>query len=412
MQKSANILFNYIPVLFAFLMPFGLNLSVLVILWFVTSLFKIDKTRFAKGLKSKWFLVFVVFFVFYSVSAVFSENAKGGLNAIELKLGFIGFPYFFFLFGINKTTVMKIITAFVSGCFIALIVCLMRAGWLFIIEGENYFYYTRFSYFLHAGYFSMYLCFALVLVFILYPRWFNSDKWINAVRYFLITMFIFGIFLCASKIGIITFLITAILVPVFVYKQIISLKGILFGFVGVFALAFLLYIVMPAPFSRLSSAFSSITSGNIDKASSESTAVRMLIWNESIAIVKQDFWTGVGAGDANDVLQGRYKQQGLTGALEHNLNAHNQYFQTFIALGVFGFLILAALTIGAIVYGVVKKNLILVLFSVIIILNFLVESMLQTQAGNLFYCYFLCLLLTTNLLNLVEADTKQVHKTV
>lgn len=411
MQKKADILFDYIPVLFAFLMPFGLNLSALVVFWFVTSLFKIDKVYFVERLKCKWFLVFIVFFGFYIISALLSGNANGGLNAIELKLGFLGFPYFFFLFRINKTTVMKIITAFVSGCFIALIACLIRAGWLFISDGENYFYYTRFSYFLHAGYFSMYLCFALIVVFILYPRWFNSDKLINAVRYFLITMFIIGIFLCASKIGIITFLITVMLVPLFVYKQILSLKGIVFGILGLFTLAFLLYIALPTPFSRLSSAFSSVTSGNIDKTSSESTVVRMLIWSESIEIIKQDFWTGVGAGDVNDVLHERYKQQGLTGALEHNLNAHNQYFQTFIALGVFGFLILMALTFGAMVYGYVERNLILVLFSVSIILNFLVESMLQTQAGNMFYCFFLCLLLTTNLLNSTEADTKKLHKT-
>ncbi|HRD40798.1 MAG TPA: O-antigen ligase family protein, partial [Bacteroidia bacterium] len=84
------------------------------------------------------------------------------------------------------------------------------------------------------------------------------------------------------------------------------------------------------PFERLSNAFKTASSANVDKTSVESTAVRMLIWGESMEIIKNNFWWGVGVGDANDVLQAAYKEHGLTGALEHNLNTHNQYFQTFI----------------------------------------------------------------------------------
>lgn len=412
MKKNNDILFNYLPVLFAFLMPFGLNLSVVIILWFVTSWFKVDKAYFLNGLKNKWFLTLVGFLVLHIISALLSDNKNESLHAIEVKLGFLAFPYFFFLFRIEDFTIKKMLTAFVSGCFFALMACLGRAGWLYLSEGENYFYYNKFSYFMHAGYFSMYMLFAIVVLFMVYPVWFGGDKWLNLIRYFFIAAFVVGVFLCASKIGIIAFLIVGLLIPLVKFKDVLSIKRVGIALIFLTALVVLLYNVLPTPFERLTNAFKTVSSGNIDKTSGESTAVRMLIWGESVEIIKEHFMFGVGVGDANDVLQARYKEQGLTGALAHNLNTHNQYFQTFIGLGVIGFVILLISTLGAMIYGLMKRNIILVLFCVIIILNFLVESMLQTQAGNLFYGCFVCLLLTRNVFNLSGVETKHEHKTV
>lgn len=361
------------------------------------------------GLKNKWFLVLVSFLVLHIISAIISDNTKEAATAIEIKLSFLAFPYFFFLFKISEYTIKKMATAFVSGCMFALIVCLIRATWLNISTGENYFYYNRFSYFMHVGYFSMYMLFGIILLFLIYPIWFAKDQWINPIRFSLITFFGIGIFLCASKIGIIALLIVLLLLPLIKFKDVITIKRVGIALIALTGFVVLMYIVLPTPFLRLSNAFNTASSDTIDKTSSESTAVRILIWGESMEIIKNNFWFGVGVGDANDVLQNSYKEHGLTGALEHNLNTHNQFFQTFVGLGLPGFIILVVLTIGTMIYAFVKKNLVLVLFSVIIILNFLVESMLQTQAGNLFYVCFLCLLLNNNLTHLGADMATQNH---
>lgn len=409
MKKTNDILFDYLPVVFAFLLPFGLNLSPVLILWFITSWFKADKVYMLPGLKNKWFLVMVSFLLLHIISAVLSDNRKEAATAIEIKLSFLAFPYFFFLFRLSEFTIKKMITAFLSGCMFALIACLIRATWLNISTGENFFYYNRFSYFMHVGYFSMYMLFAIVLLFLVYPVWFAKDQWINPIRYSLSVLFGVGIFICSSKIGIIALLIVLLLLPLIKFKDVITIKRLGIALIALTAFVILMYNVLPTPFQRLSNAFNTASSETIDKTSSESTAVRILIWGESMEIIKNNFWFGVGVGDANDVLQNSYKEHGLTGALEHNLNTHNQFFQTFVGLGLPGFLILLALTIGTMIYGFVKKNLVLVLFSVIIVLNFLVESMLQTQAGNLFYVCFLCLLLNNNLTLFNPESAKQSH---
>jgi O-antigen ligase len=76
-------------------------------------------------------------------------------------------------------------------------------------------------------------------------------------------------------------------------------------------------------------------------------------------------------------------------ALIKKLNAHNQFLQTFIGTGIIGFVLLLLITIGTLIYGFVKKNYILALFSTLIFFNFLVESMLQAQAGFIFFVFFL-----------------------
>lgn len=400
-------MFENLPVLFTFLMPFGLNLSIIIILWFITSWFVANKSEMLSGLKNPWFLTLLGFFILHVVSAILSDNQQESMRAIEVKLGFLAFPYFFFLFKINSFTIRRMVIAFISGCFFALVACLLRALWIYIADGENHFYYNKFSYFMHAGYFSMYMLFASVVLFLVYPLWFEKEKWLTIIRLFLILSFIIGIFLCASKIGIIALLAVGILLPIIKYKEVITPGRFVVFLLALCTLVAILYVALPTPFERLTNAFKTASSENIDKTSSESTAVRMLIWGESMEIIKTNFWWGVGAGDANDVLQESYKEHGLTGALEHNLNTHNQYFQTFIGLGVIGMIILVISTLGAMIYGFIKHNTLLVLFSVIIILNFLVESMLQTQAGNLFYGFFLCLLLQYNLMKI--SNEHQCH---
>lgn len=90
-------------------MPFGLNLSIVVIFWFITSWFCADKSYLLSGLKNKWFIILLSFFAMYVISALLSDNKKGALSAIEVKVSFLAFPYFFFLYKIETITIKKML---------------------------------------------------------------------------------------------------------------------------------------------------------------------------------------------------------------------------------------------------------------------------------------------------------------
>lgn len=182
------------------------------------------------------------------------------------------------------------------------------------------------------------------------------------------------------------------------YKK--TILGLFLALLGGITLT---YKLLPTPFDRFKTAISVTTSEEkIDKTDAESTAVRILIWKESIKIIKQHIWLGTSPADANQNLYNAYEENGLTGALDKRLNAHNQFLQTFIGTGIIGFLLILLITLFLIVYSFIKKNYILMLFSILISLNFMVESMLQAQAGFTFFVFFLCILL--------KYDFKEISK--
>ena len=118
----------------------------------------------------------------------------------------------------------------------------------------------------------------------------------------------------------------------------------------------------------------------------------MLIWSASNQVISENLLLGTGTGDAKDALLVEYANRGMTGALSHKLNAHNEYYQVFVSIGLIGFLLLLMCLFLPLYNGFTSSNWIYILFLLIIILNFVSESMLETQAGVLFYAFFNSLL--------------------
>ena len=392
MSQLMKRLFYFHPLLFSFCLPFGSNyLSLIILTWCFISFFHINKDEFKNGLLNRNLQLCLLFFFITILSAIVSNNKIESLISIEIKLSFIIFPYLTFCFKWPLELIKRCFISFVSGCFFACIYLIIRALIYKYNNHSEYFFYSLFSKFLHTAYFSMYLLLAISITIIYYTKWFNSQK--NIIYSSYIFIFIFGIciILCSSKIGILSLLIIAIILFFYKFKKILSLKNI-----GVFILSLSLIIItinklLPNSLDRFNS-LTNITSKQKDKTSSESTTVRLLIWEQSIILIKNNFFLGTGVGDANDELYKRYNSNGLEGAYAKKLNAHNQFLQTFIGIGFFGFILLCIISIGQIFIAYNKKNIIMFVFFVIISLNFFVESMLQTSAGVLFFVFFYCLI--------------------
>lgn len=388
-----------LPALIAFLLPFGINYAPIFIFWTVCYLFLGDPVNgFKKVFRYFWSYILLGFFFLHVAGYWFSDNKHEALVSIEGKLSFFAFSLLLFCIDYEPLKVKKIITAFVSGCFISVMFCLFRASALYFFEGVNSFFYSDFSHFLHPSYLAMYLTLAQLIVMLFYKDWLAHLKNLDSKIGFISVLNITGIFLCSSKMG----LIAALLLLPATFAVILFNKGYKKTIVGlILSLViglFIAYKVAPSPFERIKVAFSVTASSQvIDKTASESTAVRILIWEQAVKIIRQHTLFGITPGDTNDALYKAYEENGLTGALAKRLNAHNQYLQTFIGTGIVGFSLLCLMTVGCIVIGFVKKNYILALFSILIVLNFLVESMLQTQAGIVFFVLFLCLFLQYDL---------------
>ena len=94
--------------------------------------------------------------------------------------------------------------------------------------------------------------------------------------------------------------------------------------------------------------------------------------------------TGIG----KKMLQEQFKKDGYDYMVKKNFNAHNQFLQVLIDHGLIGFLILSFYSFFMIYSSIVKKKFIYTIFLSIIILNFLTESILETQSGVIFFAFF------------------------
>lgn len=112
------------------------------------------------------------------------------------------------------------------------------------------------------------------------------------------------------------------------------------------------------------------------------------------------FWTGFGLNasykkleekaDYYNVFQGTDKIEGY-----QKKNFHNQYFQVFAELGIFGIIILVLILIFNLKKAIKSKDFIHIAFAVLMISLFLTESFLWRQRGVMFFTLFYCLFNST-----------------
>jgi O-antigen ligase len=142
--------------------------------------------------------------------------------------------------------------------------------------------------------------------------------------------------------------------------------------------------LFPKSYSRFYAAESAVEN-EPDISSQDGSMARILVWQTAIEIIKKHPLTGVGTGDVEPELMKLYAQKNIQIAMDESLNAHNQFLQTFLALGIIGFLVLVAVLIIPGIFAFRHSQLLYVLFLVMFALNLLVESMLERQAGVVFY---------------------------
>lgn len=380
----------YLIASLAFLLPLGkilwLCIALLIINWLLQGNFK---SRFASLQHKKFILLFCSIYIIYAIGLFNSVNKYNGSLDLQIKCSLFMFPLIFASSSsLDFSKIKNVLLCFIAGNFLASCVCLFKALYVYLTTQQNHFFYEEFSVFLHPSYFAMYVNFAVVSILYLMFKEKFKNNYFDYLLVFLIFFFTIIVLLLSSKMGIFTLLLIYL---GYIFFLIAKHKKYLSGIVTLFLLMVVIFISInyfPSATQRINTIKTVLLQKNIDNKESESTTVRILIWKASVSIIKENFLFGVGTGDANDELVKEYEKKGMTGALEHKLNAHNQFLQTFIELGVIGFVLLLLIFILPFYQAMKSGNSLYMLFLIIIALNILVESMLERQSGIIFYTFF------------------------
>jgi O-antigen ligase len=120
----------------------------------------------------------------------------------------------------------------------------------------------------------------------------------------------------------------------------------------------------------------------------ESSAVRLMAWKASAAVISRNPVFGTGTGDVKDELMKEYLAGGYDLLYKQKVNAHNQFLQTTATLGIPGLLLLCGIILAMAIKSIRNRDLLLMCFLIIVIVNAMVESFIEVQAGVIFFAFF------------------------
>lgn len=372
----------------------ALIISLITVQWLLCKNWK-KRFTLLKAEKWRWILLFYSFlYIIYLLGLIYSSNFSYATFDLGLKLSLLIFPLIFATTVrdvFNTKRLLSICYAYIAGCILITLVMLIAAFFNFTrTNSTQVFYYNALSIFQHPSYLSMYLDFAVSIILVILLKVGNQiSKPFRNLLVFLVLYFLAIIMLLSSKAGIICLLLvlTLSIISIIIYRK-DYLIGLLFLFILPFTFLGAFYI-FPYSLDRLDDIEQAMNEKHIIDPSSQSTNdERLMVWASSLELIRENPVIGVGTGDVKDELLRKYKENGVTTALNRKLNAHNQYLQTTITLGLPGIIVFLSGLALAFILSVRRHNLLLFLFIVVISFNFLVESMLERQAGVVFYSFF------------------------
>ena len=372
---------------------FSFNLLVSIVCWVLIGLISLflkeHLSLMINQFKSEKYLwLLPALYVMHLLGVLWTSNySQAGLD-LQIKLTFLLLPIILSSFQIDDAFINKIRRYFIGGVLVSCIYLLAIAfnSYFHSRQLSVFFYSELSSHLMHPTYFSLYLNAALIFVF--HEMILSNHRrtiWMGAA--FMILFFSMIILLSARTAEATAF--TSILVMIVLYWKKKGSYRFIYPLLFVFAVSASLQVFMLKYSNRFTQVEVAVQHNQAPTtASYNSTTGRIEIWKETISLLPEYWLLGTGTGDVKDVLNQEYHKHDFAYGYEKSLNAHNQYLQSFLALGIIG-LLLFVLTIKIpwIMRNSYHPLLLMMLF--IFALNCLTESMLEAQRGAIFFAFMI-----------------------
>ncbi len=384
-----------------FLLPLGINLPtpffIVSILLGLINIFRSKKKIISDD---RALLLFPFYFIIMSCSLIYTDNISAGLDLLQRSLSLLFFPLIFLFVKEDASTVKKLFEFLLLGLLVSFFINLSIAfgnvlsiinkdfssftpsleGLNLLVEslskGWNYFMGAEFSGLINPSYVSLYVL--LVLSYYL------KNKLKTKTQLFVVLVLFLYLFLLASIAAYLILFIVSILL---IFN--ISVKSQKYTMVIIFILGLIVFLQNPRVFDFYNNVTNTSEALTIDNTTVEKS--RLLTWDASIKLIKEAPFFGYGIGDTNDVLIERYKELDYISNYQNKYNAHNQFLQTFLQTGIFGFGILVNIFI---LLGMrMKRSPNEVAVFVILFISLFFESMLVRFNGIVFFSIIIPLLL-------------------
>jgi O-antigen ligase len=369
----------------------SIGIVLLVFHW----LFDIQLLQKIKSIKFDPILIsFVIFFLFHIIALSWSHYPFNASHTIEVKLSFLILPFLFSTENyLHLKAKKKLFITFCLSCMVSFLFCLLSSIYHFHAFGLQSIF-SRMNIaeaIMHPGYYSNY--FALGILFCTFELLNNMNHSFKAGYILLIVLFSIILTLLASKTALIFIFIFAVYIfwrsSSFIKNNLLRLSF----FVGICLLFGIIFCMLPPIKNRIIETYQQSNVEIKQPDFSNSTISRRAAWNLEWQLIKDNPMVGYGTGSANLLLLEKFKEKKYASLIKNNMHTHNQFFHTWIDLGLGGIILLMSFLIICIRQFFIQNEEMGIWFSGLVFINILTDDMLEIQAGSVFFIFFLLILI-------------------
>jgi len=382
---------HYLLYAIVFLIPiYPRIVPLFIVLFGGLSIFAMVK-GYSRAEMSEVSILLLMFFFLHLIGMFYTENTTRGWFDVEVKLSLMAFPLVFVGFRfVNTTNFNRTLRMFLYGTVTATLYCIAQSAYKVFWLDMKYFHFitSRFSVTVHQSYFALYLIFAMVILAYLEWPLVKKDKKRTLVNVLIIITLSVSVLLTGSKSGFIMWAVIALgLTGVFVREMKHKWIPIL-GLTVLMSIMGAIFQGAPLLQSRITNMLEVAQKDEVNPQSTESTAVRYLVYSSTFEVLRSQDWFGQGTGDFQDVLDDIYNEKGYTSAAEEHLNAHNLFLQSWISLGIPGLIIVLGIFLVMTVQAIRNQDALLLGFTALFFILSMTESTFNVQAGVVFFSFF------------------------
>lgn len=383
--------------LFLFTIPYGyaLNSIIFGIFCFGSIFFFLPKAKDFINFPLVFLLPLFYIYIFF-VCLINNEIIESA-NFLNLYLPFLAAPLLYFSLKTKKTLQTVFVTLIITVIFFAIICYAMvfydmltthRNLSLFFswwYTNNNLVKYTA----LHTTYAGLSVNLGIASIFILKKRHRHLFK---KLAWFLPLLILFNFSIASRMQSIILILICVIFLLSLKTKWFIKLSILII----ILLIPFILYLISPYISHKINGLFNTENYKNVSEVKDPAS------FDARISFFKSGFKTalhapllGYGMSNGRKKLDTGFKEDKLDWVLKKRFNAHNQYIEYAIRLGILGLLIFIFLFVAPLYYCLKSKNDMLpyALFSIIFLFSFLSESILLRQKGVILFTFIYTVLI-------------------
>ncbi len=343
---------------------------------------------------SSWFML--VLFLVHFVGLNFAQNVDSGFKELEIKLSYLVFPFIlFFGFEARRRVRYMIGAFFVLGCLLRIPISVWEAFMLYSNTGNvKAFSYELLSDPYHPSYMALYQSVAVLMLL----GYLFNERMSRAAQYIAVAtvvIMIVYISMLASRAGLVTAVICIVMGGILYWKEATNRLERIFLTAGCMVVLLASSALLPSTAQRIEAL--QITpdiptiAPKTTVPSTSSLALRKVTWTAAWNVLWENP-LGIGTSNTEHALVNAYVAMGETKAAEKKLNAHNQWLQLGAEFGWMGLALITAL-FASVIYSAYRQRMyIMMTIATLFALNCMVESMLEVQAGIVFFC-FLALLI-------------------